>query len=79
MKRLYKWQTRIGPFYLAEQDSGRFHILYENENLGSYATAQQACEDLANGHTPFVSTGIDPSTLGIDDNVSEWERVTAFD
>jgi hypothetical protein len=75
MKARYIWRTRIGPFYIAEHE-GRFHAMFgDSESLGSYANAQQAAEDLANGHTFFPSNGIDPSTLGIDDQVSEWERV----
>lgn len=74
MKRLYSWQTRIGKFYIAEIN-GYFHPVFDDEPLGAYGTPQQAAEDLANGHTDFPSCGVDPSTLGISDDVTEWHRL----
>ena len=74
MRRLYSFKTRVGTFYITEHN-GRFHPLFEDENLGSYATAQQAAEDLAGGHTSSLSGGIDSSTLGIPEDVSEWEKL----
>jgi hypothetical protein len=74
MKLLYVWNTRIGPFYIAEVN-GRFHPMYDDELLGSYATAQQAVDDLAGGHTFSISGGVDSATLGIPDELGEWDRV----
>jgi len=71
MRNLYWWNTRIGTFYIAEQD-GRFYPVYDGEPLGSYATAQQAAEDLAGGHTFSISRGIDTATLGIPGEVGDW-------
>ena len=74
MKKLYSCSTRIGTFYIAEHN-GRFHPVFQDESLGSYFNAQQAAEDLAGGHTFFPSCGVDPSTLGIPEDVSEWTRL----
>jgi len=74
MKRLYSCQTRIGKFYIAEIN-GYFQPVFDDEPLGNYGTPQQAAEDLANGHTDFPSCGVDPSTLGIPDDVTEWDRL----
>jgi hypothetical protein len=74
MRKLYVWNTRIGPFYIAEYE-GRFHPVYRDESLGSYATPQQATDDLAGGHTFSVRDGTDTSTLGIPYDLSEWERL----
>jgi hypothetical protein len=68
------FETRIGPFFIAER-GGRFHPVYGDESLGSYATPEQAAGDLAGGHTDFPSSGVDPSTLDIPDNLSEWESL----
>jgi hypothetical protein len=76
MKKLYQWSTRIGLFYIAEHN-GRFHPMYDDQSLGSYATPQQAAEDLAGGYTFSISSGVDTGTLGIPDDVSEWERLVA--
>lgn len=73
-RNLFRCNTRIGPFYIAESD-GRFHPVYDDESLGSYARPEQASEDLAEGHTFAISIGIDTATLGIRADLSEWERV----
>ena len=74
MRKLYAFKTSIGPFYIAEQDN-RFHPVYEDDSLGSYAEAWQAAEDLAGGHTFSISSGVDTDTLGIPEDLSEWERI----
>lgn len=67
LRKLYYWTTRIGTFYIAQSNDGRFHPVYDDESLGSYATAQQAAEDLAGGHTFSISSGVDTADLGIPD------------
>lgn len=74
MKLLYAFRTKIGPFYIGEEN-GRFHPIYEDESLGSYAHAWQAAEDLARGHTFSISSGIDTAALGIPEDLGEWETV----
>jgi hypothetical protein len=72
MKLLYVFHTRIGSFYIGKQ-TGRFHPMYNDNSLGSYAKAWQAAEDLAGGHTLSIS-GIDTATLGIPADLAEWEK-----
>ena len=74
MKLLYEFKTRIGKFYIGEID-GRYHPIYDDESLGSYAHAWQAAEDLSGGHTFSISSGIDTSTLGIPEELEEWDGV----
>jgi hypothetical protein len=73
MRKLYFFKTRVGILCIAEHN-GRFYPVFNDEKLGVYATAQQAAEDLAGGHTSSISGGIDSSTLDIPEDVSEWER-----
>ena len=75
MRKLYRYNTSVGPFYIAEHN-GRFHPIFREESLGSYATAQQAAEALAGGHTFSISDGIDPSDLGVPDQLEDWEKIT---
>ena len=74
MKMLYVYRTRIGPFYIGEA-GGRFHPVYDDESLGSYARADQAADDLAGGHTFSISSGVDTATLGIPADIGEWEKL----
>ena len=73
MKLLYKFETRVGTFYIGQSADGRFHPVYDGESLGSYAHPWQAAEDLAGGHTFSVSGVDDTSTLGIPEHHTEWE------
>lgn len=75
MKPLYKFNTKIGTFYIAQSSDCRFHPLYDNESLGSYAEPWQAAADLAGGHTFSIPCGQDTSLLGIPKHHSEWESV----
>jgi hypothetical protein len=75
LRKIYWWNTSIGPFFIAEHE-GRFEVMYDDESLGSYATAAQAAEDVAGGHTFSISSGIDTATLGIPEDVGDWRPVT---
>jgi hypothetical protein len=74
MRKLYVHKTAVGAFYIAEED-GRFHPLFRNESLGSYATSQQAVDDLTAGHTLKPPQGIDTALLAIPNLVQEWARL----
>ena len=75
MRLLYVWTTRLGPFCIAQSDDGRFHPLCNGQSLGSYASPQQAAADLAGGHAFSAASGVDTATLGIPEDLREWERV----
>jgi len=73
MKKLYFYETNVGVFYIAEQDE-RFHLLFEDESLRSYSTAQEAVDELAHGQTFTLANGIDTSLLDFPGELSEWEQ-----
>lgn len=73
MRKVYKFVTRVGPFYLATQ-ADRWHVLFEDDSLGSYLSTAHAIDDLCGGHTFSPGGNIDTSELGIPDELSEWER-----
>ena len=74
MRKLYVHKTAVGAFYIAEQDR-RFHALFRNENLGSYATSQQAVDGLTKGHVVDSLHGLDTATLAIPNRVQEWAKL----
>lgn len=55
--------------------NGYWCAVLGDENLGGYTTPGQALDDLAGGHTYWPSSGIDPSTLGLPDELRDWEFV----
>jgi hypothetical protein len=70
----YAYATRKGTFYIQRRPSDqKWSIWFEDDCLDApYATAQQAVEDLANGHSTWPSFG-DPSLLGIPEDISYWK------
>lgn len=74
MRKLYVHKTSIGSFYIAEQD-GRFHPLFREEQLGDYATSQEAVDGLTRGHVLNSADGIDTASLSIPDRLQAWARL----
>lgn len=74
MKPLYYWKTRVGTFYIAQSEDGRFHPVFDGDSLGSYETIPLALSDLIGDHTFPPRGGHDTSKLGISDDLSEWSR-----
>jgi len=68
----WSYQTRAGTFRIVFRDR-RYLAMFDDEALGSYATPGQGADDLAGGHTFTPSNGINTASLGIPDNIHEWE------
>lgn len=71
-KRMFYFKTRVGTFRIIHR-AGRWHAMFEDEDLGAYMTCQQAAHDLAGGHAFSPSCG-DPSQYGVPDDLGEWSR-----
>ncbi len=79
MRLILQYHTKVGTFYIGQSIEGRFHPIFDNEDLGSYAEAWQATEDLANDVTfsvlhPETGDLLDTSEFGIPEDPTEWER-----
>jgi hypothetical protein len=72
MCKLYVYQTRIGPVFIA-YSNGRYRAVFENELLESYDTVEQVALHLASRHRFIVAGGVDTRTLGIPANLRGWE------
>lgn len=68
------FRTVRGPVYILPQQ-GRWAIVYDDENLGSYHSPQAAADDAAGGHTSTPSNGTDLADLAIPDDLGEWELI----
>ncbi len=71
--RGYRYQTRRGPVHILPHQ-GRWIIMYDDENLGSYHSPDAAADDVSGGHTFSPSNGVDFADLDIPDGINEWER-----
>ncbi len=80
MRYILKHRTKIGTFYIAQSPDGRFHPVFDEESLGSYAHIEQAIDDLVLDATfsvlhPKTSERVDTSALGLPEDPREWEKV----
>jgi len=53
-------------------DDGRWHVYCGGEDLGNHHRPSPALEELCGGHTDWPG-GLDPSTLGLADDLSAWQ------
>ncbi len=67
----YFHKTRIGTFYI-RQKNDRWHIHFQDEDLGGYPSAHQAALDLAGGRLAMPSDDLDTALLGISGNIGDW-------
>lgn len=74
MQARYRYMTRSGAVTIAEHE-GQFHVIFEEESLGSYRRPQEASEDVAGGHTFMPTSGLDLGALGIPEDLNEWEKL----
>lgn len=74
LQKLYAFRTKVGTFFIASKD-GRFLTMLEDEVLDSYADPRQAVDDLVGGHGTWPATNVDPSKLGLADELSDWARL----
>jgi len=74
MNTYWRHPTRIGEARI-QHNKGRWHAVIADESLGSYSRPEQALEDLIGDHTFSHSSGADTSTLGLPDDLAEWELV----
>ena len=68
----FYYPTRRGVVSIIQR-LGRWHVFFQDENLGNYASAHQAVDDVAGGHTISPSSGIDLGSLGIPPSLDQWQ------
>ncbi|CAH1387046.1 hypothetical protein [Candidatus Nitrotoga sp. M5] len=76
MNKYWRHPTAIGVARILFQN-GQWHAVITDEFLGAYPIPEQALDDLVGGYTWSHSSGVDTSTLGLPDDLSEWELVNS--
>jgi len=54
------------------QRRARWHVIFEDADLGSYVSAHMAADNVADGQTLTPPSGIDLGSLGIPKELEEW-------
>ena len=70
----YSYPTSECTVILMPEAGGRYKVLFEGENLGSYHSAEAAADDVAGGHIFMPSSGVDLGQLSIPSDLNEWQR-----
>ena len=70
----YSHPTVHGPVRIVPRPNGRYEIVFQDEDLGSYANPMMAADDAAGGHTFSPSSGVDLGDLDISYDLGDWER-----
>lgn len=78
MRIIAAHRTRIGTFYIAQSQDGRYHPVFDGDSLGSYDEAWKAVDDLVCNATisvlhPKTLKLVDTSMLGIPEDIRDWE------
>jgi hypothetical protein len=70
---MYSYQTIAGIFSIVRHDDGRWHVVFDDESLGSYVTSEQGADALAGGRTMTPNNGVDTVMLAIPRDLSKWK------
>ena len=69
----WSFRTRLGTFFIAPRRDGQFELVFQDEDLGCYATTAMAADDAGGGHHYSLSCfPHDGETLGVARDISEW-------
>ena len=69
----YYFKTQAGTFMIVPKH-GQWHLIFQDDRLGSYATAEEAADALASGQAFSLRGRVDTSNLGIPRGIGEWSR-----
>ncbi len=69
----FSLNSPIGTFWMAPDDAGAWRVYFGEEELGAYASPEEAARELATGDACWPG-GIDPHTLELPAELGAWTR-----
>lgn len=78
MTKLLRFESTAGVFYVARGDDRRYHILFNDEIVGSYPDIADAVESFVHESDfyilhPELGYPLDTHDLSIPDDISGWQ------
>jgi hypothetical protein len=70
----WTYETRWGTFAIVPIND-RFVAKFDDEDLGSYHSAEAALDELVGGNTSSLPGDLDSSKMGLPDELSGWTPV----
>ncbi len=80
MIRLLQFKTVVGTFYIVKAADGSYHPFFDEHDLGSSPSIVDAVEGIAYDTSltlmhPEMGDPLDPTDLGVPDDISGWRPV----
>jgi hypothetical protein len=76
MSFYYSYKTRKGIVKIVPVN-GRYNVIYDEQDLGSYHSPVAAADDVSGGYTFMPSCGTDLGELDISSDIGDWDKVAA--
>lgn len=73
MRGHYIYRTPFGTFFIRFQPAGHWHVFLEEQDLGGYATPEQAAAALSGDHFFWAASGIDRALAAPPCELSKWD------
>lgn len=78
MRILLSYPSEVGIFDIGQSLDMKYHVIFNDESLGSYSSVQGAVDALVNGETSKVldvetKEEIDTSKLSIESDYTQWD------
>lgn len=78
MKKIYTWESRLGPVYILEHPYGRFYGMFRDSFVVSTDSPESVAETLAQDDLCFSAPNLENiSELCVPADLNEWKRLTS--
>lgn len=73
MRGHYLYRTAFGTFFIRFQPAGHWHLFFEEQDLGGYASPEAAAAALAAEHFFWTASGIDRAAAALPRELASWD------
>ncbi len=78
MRIILSYPTDIGIFDIGQSKDKKYHVVFDDDSLGSFTSVQEAVDALVKNEVkqvvnPNTKETVDTSTLGIAEDYLEWD------
>lgn len=77
MRVLLSYPSSVGIFDLAQDKEKKYHIIFEDDSIGSFSSVQDAVDALVENKMEVIlyetKERVDTSTLGIPSDYTQWD------
>lgn len=67
----FRHDSSTGPFFIHLEADGRWHVVWEGDDLGSFDSPEVAAEEVADGCTFWPKSG-NPALMNLSPELKAW-------